>query len=700
MDAVESYLSPDEAKRIREAYRFSDSAHLGQFRTSGEPYISHPIAVAEICAQWRLDTDSIMAALLHDVMEDTGAQKQDLHERFGAQVAEIVDGLSKIERVEFESRAHAQAENFRKMLLAMARDVRVILIKLADRLHNMRTLDAVPQNKQARVSRETLDIYAPIAQRLGLRQVYLELQDLAFKAMNPWRHKVLKRALQNARGIRREALRRVQDATSRKLADFGLVAEVFGRQKALASVYSKMEDKGLSFSQVFDIHAFRILVDDVKSCYTALGALHSLYKPLPGRFKDYIALPKDNGYQSLHTTLVGPIGTPVEFQIRTYEMQKIAESGVAAHWMYKSDQESFSTLQQKTHDWLKALLDIEDQSRDSLEFIENVKIDLYPADVFICTPKGEVRTLPRGATVIDYAYSIHTDVGDHTVSAVVNNVSVPLRTELRNGDLVEVVTSPTAAPQSNWLTFAKTGKARSEIRHYLKTKNLSELVEWGKRLLDQAFASLRIDAASLDVAMLERGAKEAGSKSLNDLYADIGVGKKLATVAARELSIQLFSRPAAQLIISRPAPILLHGTEASAVTYSSCCHPVPGDKIVGHLRGGHGLAVHRQDCLAAQRQRTKDEERWVEVNWDEEMQGLFKTSVEISVGNSKGILARVAGEISGSECNITNVGMHDLGGEALLKFDIEVRNRDHLANMMRRVRHISDVRRIMRVNHA
>jgi GTP diphosphokinase / guanosine-3',5'-bis(diphosphate) 3'-diphosphatase len=697
MDAAEAYLEPAETKRIREAYRFSDTAHLGQFRTSGEPYISHPISVAEICATWRLDSDSLMAALLHDVMEDSGILKQDLHERFGAQVADIVDGLSKIDRVEFESRAHAQAENFRKMLLAMARDVRVILIKLADRLHNMRTLDAVPLHKQKRVAEETLDIYVPIAQRLGLRQVNLELQDLAFKALHPWRYRVLRRALQNARGVRREALSRILEAAHRKLGEFGVTADVYGRHKALASVYQKMREKHLSFSQVFDIQAFRILVDDPKSCYIALGALHNLYKPVPGRFKDYIALPKDNGYQSLHTSLVGPIGTPVEFQIRTYGMQQIAESGVAAHWMYKSEGESFSALQQKTHDWLKTLLNIEDQSRDSLEFIENVKIDLYPAEVFVCTPKGEIKTLPRGATVIDYAYAVHTDIGDHTVSAIVNGTHVPLRTELRNGDLIEVVTAPTATPQANWLSFAKTGKARAEIRHYLKTINLGESIEWGKRLLDQAFASLRIDAASITQEALEKSARESGAKSLADLYADIGVGKKLATVIARELSIQLFSKPAAQLIISKPAPIVLHGTEASAVTYSNCCNPVPGDNVIGHLRGGHGLAVHRAECISAHRQRTKDEERWIDVSWAEEMSGLFKTTVEITVNDAKGILARVAGEISGSEANITNVGMHDLGNEAMLRFDLQVRSRDHLATVLRQLRGLAGVKKITRL---
>jgi GTP diphosphokinase / guanosine-3',5'-bis(diphosphate) 3'-diphosphatase len=697
MDAVEAYLDPAETKRIRDAYRFSDTAHLGQFRTSGEPYISHPISVAEICATWRLDADSLMAALLHDVMEDSGILKLDLHERFGAQVADIVDGLSKIDRVEFESRAHAQAENFRKMLLAMARDVRVILIKLADRLHNMRTLDAVPLLKQKRVAQETLDIYVPIAQRLGLRQVYLELQDLAFKAKHPWRYRILKRALQNARGVRREALSRILEAAHRKLAEFGITADVYGRHKALASVYQKMREKHLSFSQVFDIQAFRILVDDPKSCYIALGALHNLYKPVPGRFKDYIALPKDNGYQSLHTSLVGPIGTPVEFQIRTYAMQKIAESGVAAHWMYKSEGESFSNLQQKTHDWLKALLNIEDQSRDSLEFIDNVKIDLYPAEVFVCTPKGEIKTLPRGATVIDYAYTVHTDIGDHTVSAVVNGISVPLRTELRNGDLIEVITSPDATPQASWLSFTKTGKARAEIRHYLKTINLGESIEWGKRLLDQAFASLRIDAGSIALDALEKGAREAGAKSLSDLHADIGVGKKLATVIARELSIQLFSKPAAQLIISKPAPIVLYGTEGSAVNYSPCCLPVPGDRVIGHLRGGHGLAVHKAECVAAQRQRTKDEERWIDVSWAEEMSGFFKTGIEVNVGDSKGILARVAGEISGSEANITNVGMHDLGNEAVLRFDLQVKSRDHLAIVLRKIRSLADVKKITRL---
>ncbi len=694
---AEAYLGADDVRRIREAYRFSDHAHLGQFRTSGEPYISHPISVAEICAGWKLDAETLMAALLHDVMEDSGITKQALIERFGPHVADLVDGLSKLDRVEFASKEEQQAESFRKMLLAMARDVRVILVKLADRLHNMRTLDAVDPRKRRRVAAETLQIYAPIANRLGLRRLYLELLDLSFKAQHPTRYRVLKRAMLAARGNRREVLGRILEAVQKNLPEAGVHAEVYGREKALYNIYRKMVEKRLSFSQVLDIYGFRVVVDTVPQCYLALGALHATFKPVPGRFKDYVAIPKVNGYQSLHTTLVGPFGTPVEFQIRTRDMQRVAESGVAAHWLYKAEKESFSDLQKRTHQWLQSLLDIQSQTGDSLEFIEHVKVDLFPDAVYVFTPKGRIRALPRGATVIDFAYSVHTDIGDQAVAARVNQEPAPLRTELQNGDVVEVITDPNSKPNPAWLGFVRTGKARAEIRHFLRTMKLTESVDLGRRLLEQALAALRIDAAAIEPATLERGARDAGARSLDELYADIGLGKRLAPVIARTIALQFAGKPAAALIVPRPAPMHVHGTEGSAVQYSPCCHPLPGDAIVGHLRGGHGLVLHRADCVNAQRQRTKDAERWVDVQWAEDASGTFRCSIDLMVTDDRGVLGKVAAAISASDANIVHVAMDEEAQQvAQLRFTLQVRDRTHLANVIRNVRRLPEVRKVGR----
>ena len=694
---AETYLGPDEVRRIRDAYRVSDHAHLGQFRTSGEPYISHPIAVAEICAGWKLDTESLMAALLHDVMEDSGVTKQELLEKFGPQVADLVDGLSKLDRVEFASKEQQQAESFRKMLLAMARDVRVILIKLADRLHNMRTLDAVDPTKRRRIARETLDIYAPIANRLGLRRLFLELLDLSFKATYPNRYRVLRKAMLAARGNRREVLGRILEAVQKSLPEAGVPAEVYGREKALYGIYRKMVDKHLPFSKVLDIYGFRVVVDTVAQCYLALGALHATFKPVPGRFKDYIAIPKVNGYQSLHTTLVGPFGTPVEFQIRTRDMQRVAESGVAAHWLYKAAEDSFSDLQKRTHQWLQSLLDIQSQTGDSLEFIEHVKVDLFPDAVYVFTPKGRIRALPRGATVVDFAYSVHTDVGDQAVAARVNQEQVPLRTVLQNGDVVEIITDPNSKPNPAWLGFVRTGKARAEIRHFLKTMNLTESIGLGKRLLEQALAALRIDAAAIDPAAFERGARDQGARSPEELFADIGLGKRLAPIVARSIALQFSGKPAAALIVPRPAPIFVNGTEGSAVQYSPCCFPLPGDPIIGHLRGGHGLQLHRADCANAERQRVKDAERWIDVQWAEDIKGTFRCGIELLVTDDRGVLGKVAAEIAASEANILHVSMDgDAGQTAQLRFALQVRDRVHLAQVIRNLRRLAEVTRISR----
>ncbi|HYD78506.1 MAG TPA: bifunctional (p)ppGpp synthetase/guanosine-3',5'-bis(diphosphate) 3'-pyrophosphohydrolase, partial [Paucimonas sp.] len=602
------YLTPSELKKVKEAYRFSDEMHLGQMRMSGEPYIVHPIAVAEICADWKLDAQAIMAALLHDVMEDQDVKKDELIERFGAPVATLVDGLSKLEKIQFQSQVEAQAENFRKMLLAMARDVRVILIKLADRLHNMRTLGSMSNEKRRRIARETMDVYVPIAHRLGLNNIYRELQDLAFSHLHPMRYRVLAKAVKAARGNRRELVNKILDTVNNTLAAAGIDAQVYGREKTLYGIYRKMRNKHLSFSQVLDVYGFRVVVDSFANCYVALGTLHALYKPMPGKFKDYIAIPKLNGYQSLHTTLIGPYGTPVEFQIRTQEMHRVAESGVAAHWLYKNTESNLTDLQQRTHAWLQSLLDIQKQTGDSAEFLEHVKVDLFPDSVYVFTPKSKIIALPRGATALDFAYAIHTDIGDQAIATKINHEQVPLRTELRNGDIVEIITSPNSRPSPNWLTFVRTGKARSAIRHHLRTINLAESIELGRRLLSQALVALRVDP-TLAPDLVEKLLNESSAKSLDELHADIGVGKRMAALVARHIVglIEDDETPRPRVdkngIIS-PAkhdPVVIHGTEGASVQRAPCCQPIPGDKIMGQLKRDQGMMIHATECYIAKR---------------------------------------------------------------------------------------------------
>src|SRR4051812_40189898 len=530
-----SYLKPKDVSRLAEAYRFSEAAHAGQTRQSGDPYISHPLAVAEILADWHLDGQTLIAALLHDVTEDTSVTKDEISDTFGRPVAELVDGVSKLDRIEFQSAEDAQAENFRKMLLAMARDVRVILIKLADYLHNMRTLGAVHPAKRRRVARETMEIYAPIANRLGLNNLYHELQELAFSHLHPLRYQVLAKATKAARGNRREMIGRTLEAVKKKLAESGIEAVVQGREKHVYSTYRKMIDKHLSFSEVHDIFGVRVIVKDVPSCYLALGALHALYKPIPGKFKDYIAIPKANGYQSIHTDLIGPYGVPVESQMRPEPMHRLAESGVASHWMYKDDSDRLSELQKQTHQWLQSLLEIQHQSGDPQEFLEHVKVDLFPDEVYVFTPKGKILSLPRGATAVDFAYAVHTDIGNRCVAAKVNGELVPLRTDLRNGDRVEIITASHAKPNPGWLQYVRTGKARSNIRHFLKTMQYDESAALGERLLEQAMRSLGVQLASIDEANWERAVRDSGSRSKQEVLADIGLGKQLPAVMARRL---------------------------------------------------------------------------------------------------------------------------------------------------------------------
>jgi GTP pyrophosphokinase len=701
---LRKYLPSADVARIKEAFRFSDQAHLGQFRKSGEPYITHPIAVAKTLAEWKLDAAAIQAALLHDVIEDSPATKAELAEKFGATVADLVDGVSKLDRLSFESFEDAQAESFRKMLLAMARDVRVILIKLADRLHNVRTLDAMASDKRRRIARETFEIYAPIAYRLGLNALYLELQDQAFARLHPWRYLVLARAMVAARGSRGPVLGNILEAVQKALKDAKLKAELTGREKSLYAIYRKMVDKRLSFRDVLDVLGFRVVVATRAECYLALGALHALYKPVPGRFKDYIALPKENGYQSLHTTLVGPFGTPIEFQLRTPQMNRVADSGVAAHWLYKDDARALTDLQSRTHQWLQSLLEIQSQSDDSTELMENIKVDLYPDKVYVFTPKGKIVTLPRGATPVDFAYGIHTDVGNKTVAARINSETQPLRTALRNGDVVEIITGPVTRPNAAWLEFVRTGKARAEIRHYLRTMKREESVSLGERLLAQAAGQLGLQLATVADERWDAVLKSAQAADREEILADIGLGRRLAAVVARRLApsptvgtegedVTEQSRAA----FAQAVPLTIRGSEGMAVQMARCCAPIPGDAIVGHMRRDQGLAVHQADCANARRARRADPERWIDLYWADDTQGSFSAQIDVAVNNQRGVLARVATAISEAQSNIQSVAIEDdAAATALLHFRIEVADRAQLARVLRALRRVKLVTRVQR----
>ncbi len=692
------YLKPGDVARVAEAYRFSDAAHAGQTRQSGEPYISHPLAVAEILAEWHLDGQALQAAFLHDVMEDTSVTKEEISDTFGRPVAELVDGLSKLDRIEFQSAEDAQAENFRKMLLAMARDVRVILIKLADRLHNMRTLGAVAPAKRRRVARETMEIYAPIANRLGLNALYHELQELAFSHLHPLRYRVLARATRAARGNRREVLGKIEAAIRSTLAEAGLAASVSGREKHVYSIYRKMIEKHLSFAEVHDMYGFRVVVADVPTCYLALGALHALYKPVPGKFKDYVAIPKANGYQSLHTALIGPYGVPVEAQIRTERMHRLAEAGVASHWMYKDDAASLSDLQKKTHQWLQSLLEIQSQSGDSHEFLEHVKVDLFPDEVYVFTPKGRIMSLPRGATAVDFAYAVHTDVGNRCVAAKVNGELVPLRSELRNGDRVEIITTGYAKPNPAWLQYVRTAKARSNIRHFLKTMQYEESAALGERLLEQALKSAGRELAGIDGESWERMVRDSGARSRREVLADIGLGKRLPAVVARRLLRHTEKGEAKAGGRAAGASVVIRGTEGMAVQLASCCRPIPGDAIVGSIKKGQGLVVHAAGCRQVARSRRAEPGMWIDVEWDRGTSRLFQAAIKVTVANQRGVLAKVASEMAQAGANIDSISMEeDRSVYTTMLFVLEVANRQHLARVMRGLRRLPDVHKIARV---
>jgi guanosine-3',5'-bis(diphosphate) 3'-pyrophosphohydrolase len=682
-----AYLPPEQVARVLRAYEVGAQAHEGQARKSGEPYITHPVAVAGILAELGLDAETIIAAILHDTLEDTSLSRTELAGEFGETVADLVDGVTKLDKMRFSNRQEADAESFRKMLLAMARDLRVILIKLADRLHNMRTLGAKDAASRRRIARETLEIYAPIAQRLGMNKFKAELQDLGFRALHPDRYRVISERIRAALGNRREAMGKIEAALSTRLAGEHLASRVIGRIKSPWSIYSKMRSEHKSFAQLMDVYGFRVVVDTAMSCYVALGAVHSLYKPVDRRFKDFIAIPKANGYQSLHTVLLGPFGAPIEVQIRTAEMDSVAERGVAAHWAYKTDSGPANSAQARAREWLSSLADSQANTASSSEFIENVKIDLFPDEVYLFTPRGDILSLPRNATALDFAYAVHTDVGDHAVAARVDKKLLPLRTRLESGQLVEIITAPSAVPNPAWLESVVTGKARTAIRQYLKHLQHEDAVDFGHRMLDRALDAQGSSLDAIPVAVLDRFLEAAKLKRLEELLADIALGNRMPDVVAGQLLAargkQKGGAAPAQHAVEK---IRITGAERGVLSFGNCCHPLPGDEIIGYLSTGKGIVVHRIECPNVVELR-KSPERCVAIEWGRDVQGDYRAELRIEVINRPGVLATVAAAIAAANSNIENVEYVERdSAAATLLFALEVKNRKHLADVIRRVR--------------
>ncbi|WNL46912.1 bifunctional (p)ppGpp synthetase/guanosine-3',5'-bis(diphosphate) 3'-pyrophosphohydrolase [Dyella sp. BiH032] len=682
-----AYLPEDQVMRVLRAYEVGAQAHEGQARKSGEPYITHPVAVAGILAELGLDAETIIAAILHDTLEDTALSRAELAGEFGDTVADLVDGVTKLDKMRFRSRQEADAESFRKMLLAMARDLRVILIKLADRLHNMRTLGAKDAESRRRIARETLEIYAPIAQRLGMNKFKAELQDLGFKALYPDRYRVISDRIRAALGNRREAMGKIEAALSARLTGEHLTSRVIGRIKSPWSIYSKMRNEHKSFAQLMDVYGFRVVVDSAMSCYMALGSVHSLYKPVDRRFKDFIAIPKANGYQSLHTVLLGPFGAPIEVQIRTAEMDSVAERGVAAHWAYKTDSGPANSAQARAREWLSSLADSQANTSSSSEFIENVKIDLFPDEVYLFTPRGDILSLPRNATALDFAYAVHTDVGDHAVAARVDKKLLPLRTRLESGQLVEIITAPSAVPNPAWLESVVTGKARTAIRQYLKHLQHEDAVDFGHRMLDRALDAQGSSLDAIPAAVLDRFLEASKLKRLEELLADIALGNRMPDVVAGQLLVARGKQKGAAAPTQHAVEkIRITGAERGVLSFGNCCHPLPGDEIIGYLSTGKGIVVHRIECPNVMELR-KSPERCVAIEWDRDVQGDYRAELRIEVINRPGVLATVAAAIAAANSNIENVEYVERdSAAATLLFALEVKNRKHLADVIRRVR--------------
>jgi guanosine-3',5'-bis(diphosphate) 3'-pyrophosphohydrolase len=695
---LKTYLSQKEIELIWEAYRYSDKAHKGQKRIGGEAYISHPVSVACIASEFHLDAASIQAALLHDVVEDTPSTANDIKERFGSQVAKLVDGLSKLDKVQFADDTEAQAENFRKMLLAMSQDVRVILIKLADRLHNMQTLEPLKPSKRREISQETSDIYAPIANRLGLNNVYQELEDLSFKYIHPLRHKTIQKAIISSRGNRKEIIEKTLAAIEEKLKKLDLKAAITGREKNPASIHRKMLKKHTNFSQINDIYGFRIIVNNLNECYLTLGALHSLYKPIPGKFKDYIAIPKANGYQSLHTTLFGPFGMPFEIQIRSENMHKLAEAGVAAHWLYKNEDSHVTELQQQTNQWLKRLLDIQTESSDSLEFLEHLKIDLFPDEIYVFSPKGKIFALPKGSTTIDYAYSVHTVVGNSAMAAKVNQELVPLRTELTTGEHIEIITASVAKPNPAWLNFVITPKARSQIRLYLRSAETKDLIALGNSMLNNALKAFHVGPSSIKKRHWDKLILDYHLDSKDNILIDIALGKRINVMVAHQLTNIIDGAKQTNKQTKFLDVITIKGSDGMAIKLATCCHPIPGDPILAFIDKDRGLIIHTHDCPSIRKLKL-DHEKWLDVEWEPNPEAYFNVSLNLLVINERGVLAKVTSVIAESEANIDNISVEEGDGSSFanLRLIVQVKNRIHLAELIRNLRKISKINKINRV---
>ncbi|MFB3100946.1 MAG: bifunctional (p)ppGpp synthetase/guanosine-3',5'-bis(diphosphate) 3'-pyrophosphohydrolase [Gammaproteobacteria bacterium] len=697
---VSSYLDPHQIERIFQAYQFSAKAHEGQQRLSGEPYIHHPLEVAGILGEMHMDHQTLMAAILHDVIEDTPTAKDEIRKKFGKNVAELVDGVSKLTQIHFDSVEEAQAQNFRKMLMAMSQDIRVILVKLADRLHNMRTLGSLRYEKRMRISRETLDIYVPIAQRLGLNSIRLELEELGFLAMYPMRHRILTEQVRKARGNRKEVITKIRNALRRRMRQEKLPVEIHGREKHLYGIYEKMRRNKLTFNEVYDVYAFRILVEDVDNCYRALGVVHNLYKPVPGKFKDYIAIPKTNGYQSLHTVLFGPFGVNIEVQIRTREMNDVAEAGIAAHWLYKSGKKrgDRSGAHRKAREWLQSIIEMQKTAGNPQEFLDNVKIDLFPDAVYIFTPRGKIIELPKGATAVDFAYAIHTDVGDTCTGARINRRLAPLGTRLYSGQSVEIITSPNARPNPGWLKHVTTARARASIRHYLKNLQEDEAIELGLRLLNRELDLFGYRYDQIQQSKLKEVLKEYHLDNDQALLAEVGLGNRIAPLIARRLidTEKKLKTPSNNNNDGTSQPFLIKGTEGMVVNFPKCCYPIPGDPIVGFSSAGRGIVIHYRSCKNIAEFRNQPE-KWIDVQWEENIERDFATQIRMYATNQRGVLATVAAAISEQEANILNVDIEDKDDrDTLLSFDLEVRDRQHLAQVIRRIRRIKHISHISR----
>lgn len=694
-EELKSYLEPEHIEKCYQAYLLAENAHRGQMRRSGEAYITHPVSAALILARMRLDYQTIMATLLHDVFEDTSVSAEELTTLFGEEITALVEGVTKLTKIKFESRAEAQAENFRKMVMAMVKDIRVIIVKLADRYHNMRTLGVMPSAKRRRIAIETLEIYAPIANRLGMHVLYTGLEDLGFKALYPMRYRVIKAAVEKARGNRRELTQKIELDLQNALKKPNIPYQnIFGRQKHLYGIYRKMKLKKASFTEINDVFAFRVNTQDIDSCYRVLGALHQIYKPVPQRFKDYIGIPKANGYQSLHTTLFGPFGVPLEVQIRTHDMEKVAENGVAAHWIYKSEGLEVNEAQLRAREWVQRLLEMQHSAGNSLEFIENVKIDLFPDEVYVFTPKGHILELPKGATPVDFAYTVHSDVGNHCIAAKVNRRLVPLSLPLSNGQTIEIITSTSAHPNPAWLNFVVTGKARSNIRHVLKNQQYAESVELGKRLLEQSLAETGSDFAKVPPETLQALLHDMNYNTEAELLYAIGVGNEMAMLIAKRLS---YTHDGSELLKSaKNKPLVIKGTEGMVVHFADCCQPIPGDQIVGRFQQGRGIIVHTSDCLQINQARGAPAQL-ITLRWDDKVTGEYWVDVTVEVNNERGVLAALATAIAEADSNIGNINVDQRDGKHnAVTFALSVRDRKHLARVMRRLRAVKVVMRLYR----